>query len=90
MTLPDGTLLKLSDLNEIPNAMRGYINEPTQESKIMAIRELLSGDFQDQEEFIRTYLDKSYKEKDKLCYELLLLADESGVNTFNFIEDEDE
>lgn len=89
VTLSDGTLIKDSDRNEIPEEMLRYIEDQIPVNKTLAIRALVEKDFMEQEAYVDSYLDKAYKEKDELCYELLLKVGKlSKPNTENENENE--
>lgn len=71
VTLRNGKFISSADVQDIPFEMLEYLEDSSQENKDVAIKALVDPEYKTEEEYVSSYIDKSYEKKDELCYKLL-------------------
>lgn len=69
--LTDGSVYSMADLKDVPESVRAYFKNPSQEAEDEMARELVNPYYKTRSEYIEAAFQEALRKANPLCYELL-------------------
>ena len=71
ITLMDGTVIRPSDIRQIPKAINAYNDKPTEKNELAVIYKFVDNKYPSVDTYVKLSIEKTLEELDKQCYDFL-------------------
>lgn len=78
VTLPDETIVTLSDTIQVPDVVRNYLNNSTPENEYEMVKAQINPSYPTFDQYASKVICDKLKEKDSLCFELVEMTNAPG------------